>query len=120
MLQTHALVLRLFAGADELLGHATQLAPSATEYLPTPQSIQLLRLVAPVSAEDVPPAQLIHVPEPVVFLYFPAGQLVHAETAVVAEYVPARQFWHVVAFEALANLPAGQAVQSSVYMPREK
>ncbi len=47
-----------------------QLAPSAAEYLPTPQSIQLLKLVA-ASAEDVPPAQLMHVPEPVVSLYFP-------------------------------------------------
>jgi hypothetical protein len=77
MLQTHALALRLFAGADEWLGHATQLAPSAAEYLPTSQSIQLLRLVAPVAAEDVPPAQLMHVPVPVVFLYFPAKHDTH-------------------------------------------
>ncbi len=83
MSQIHALASELLAGEEELAWHTTQLARSATEYLPTPQSV-------------------------------------HAEAAVPAKYVPARQFWHVVAFEALANLPAGQAVQSSVYMPREK
>ena len=103
MAQIHAVASELLTGAEELPWHATQLAPSAAEYLPTPQSVQVFELVAPVAVEDVP-----------------GGQMVHAEAAVPAKYVSARQFWQVVAFEALANLPARQAVHDSVYMPREK
>jgi len=57
MLQTHALAAELLAGADELPGHATQLALSAAEYLPTLQSVQV---VAPGAAEDVPAPHVWH------------------------------------------------------------
>jgi hypothetical protein len=76
MLQIHALASELLAGEEELPWHTTQLAPSDAEYLPTPQSVQVFTLVAPAAAEDVPAAQLMHVPEPVVFLYFPATHAV--------------------------------------------
>ena len=76
MSQMHALASELLAGADELPWHATQLAPSNAEYLPTPQSIQLLKLVAPCAAEDVPPAHWVHAPEPVMPLYFPVTHAV--------------------------------------------
>jgi hypothetical protein len=75
MLQTHA---ELLAGADELSGHAAQLAPSAAEYLPTPQSIQLLKFVAPAAAEAVPCAHWVHTVAPVLAENVPAAQLVQA------------------------------------------
>ncbi len=70
--EIHTLTSELLAGEEELAWHTTQLTPSAAEYLPTPQAVQVFELVAPVPVEDVPPAQLIHVPVPEVFLYFPA------------------------------------------------
>jgi hypothetical protein len=110
MSQTHALAAELLAGADELPWHGTQLAPSNAEYLPTPQSIQMLELVAPAAAEAVPPAHWVHAPEPVVPLYFPATHAVHFALA-AAEAVPAAHWIHTPEPVVPLYFPAAHALQ---------
>jgi hypothetical protein len=129
MSQTHALTLELLAGADELPGHAAQLAPSAAEYLPTPQSIiQLLKLVAP-APEYWPAAHSVHVDGPPAPDHSPAAQVWHAVAPAAPEYVPgshhgqlvlpivapydpAAQLVHTLVCAARLNVPIGQLLHA--------
>ena len=52
-------------------------APTAQEYVPTPQSTQAPCAVAPVVVRYLPAPHATHEVSPVTILYFPATQAVH-------------------------------------------
>ena len=52
-------------------------APTAEEYVPTPQSTQALATVAPVVVRYLPARHSTHEAEPGILLYFPATQAAH-------------------------------------------
>jgi hypothetical protein len=118
VLQTHTLTLELLAGADELPGHAAQLALSATEYLPTPQSIQLLKLVAP-AAEYWPAAHNVHVDGPPAPENVPTAQVWHAVAPAAPEYFPVSHHAQIVLPNVAPYDPAAQLVHALVCAPRE-
>ena len=83
--------------------------------MPTPQSIQLLKLVAPGAAEDVPPAHWVHTELPSVVVNLPGTHIPHAPAPVApvaAKDLPAAQSMHTELPIAVAYLPATHVIHA--------
>ena len=89
--------------AEQLRQEPTPTAPRVSEYVPAPQSAQVLLVEAPVESE-----------------YFPApqsAQVLLVEAPVESEYFPAPQSVHDTLPSTVLNFPATQATHASPLGP---